>query len=184
MLWQETLAWAYADGPALNTSTTATSIIPTGAKFTLPANYFNFVGKGLRVVLLGRMSNMNPTPGTFTIDLRLGSVVACNSGALALNTTAAKTNVVFKAVLNATCRAIGNGTNANLMFQWDVSSEAFALAATGVGNVFGPASAPAVGTGFDSTAAQAVDILGTFSVSNAANGITIHQYLLEGIHGS
>ena len=184
MLWQETLVVAAGDGAQLTTSTTATSLIPTGAKYTLPAGYFNFVGKSLRLVVLGRISNMNPTPGNFTIDMRLGSVVAANSGALALNTTAAKSNVTFKAVMNCTCRAIGSGTAANLMFQWDVQSEAFALAATGVGSVFGPASAPAVGTGFDSTAALTVDVFGTFSVSNSANNFTLHQYFLEGMFGS
>jgi hypothetical protein len=184
MLWQETLAFASGDGAQLVSSTTATSIIPSGAKITLPAGYFNFIGKALRLTLLGRMSCLNPTPGNFTLDMRLGSVVAANGGAMALNTTAAKTNVSFKAVLEATCRAIGSSTSANLMFQWWVQSEAIALAATGVGTLFAPASTPAVGTGFDSTAAQTVDVFGTFSISNAANAITIHQYLLEGMHGS
>jgi len=170
------------DGAQLVSSTTPTSLLPTGAKVTLPAGYFGSplgIGRGLRITLLGRMSVLNPTPGNFTLDMRLGAVVAANGGAMALNTTAGKTNVAFEATLYATCRAVGSGTSANLMFQWRMHSEAIALAATGVGDLFAPASVPAVGTGFDSTAAQTIDVFGTFSISNAANNITVHQYWLE-----
>lgn len=39
-----------------------------------------------------------------------------------------------------------------------------------------PATAPAVGTGFDSTAAAALDLWAGFSISNSGNGIQIQQY--------
>lgn len=180
--WSETLISAQVDGAAL-TNTTPASIIPAAAKFTLPANFFSAPGKVLRARLFGRLSNLNPTPGNFTIDMRLGAVVAANGGAMALNAAAANTNVAFEAELLATCRAIGNGTSANLMFQWRCMSQALsALTTAGAVTVFAPATAAAVGTGFDSTASQTVDIFGTFSVNNAANTITIHQYILEALN--
>jgi hypothetical protein len=43
-------------------------------------------------------------------------------------------------------------------------------------------AAPAVGTGFDSTAAQLVDLFATWSVANAANSITCHQFLIEDLN--
>jgi hypothetical protein len=180
--WQETLIAAQIDGTALNTSTTATSIIPAAAKLTLPANFFA-IGRIIRAKILGRISNINPTPGNFTIDMRFGSTVVANSGTVALNTAQANTNVAFEAELLATCRAIGASTSSNLMFQWKLSSAAFSLlATTPAATVFAPSSAPAVGTGFDATTAQVVDIFGTFSTSNANNGVTVHQYILESLN--
>lgn len=180
--WQELLAVGLVDGSALASSTSATSILPSAAKIALNAGFFDRPGKALRATVHGRISTLNPTPGTLTLDMRLGAVIAANSGALTVNTTAAKTNVAWMAELIATCRAVGSSTSANLMFQWKVTSEAFAAASTGVGVLFGPASAPAVGTGFDSTAAQTVDIFGTWSVSSASNSIQVHQYLLEALN--
>lgn len=179
--WQELYSSGEIDGTALASSTTPTSIIPGAAVITLPANFFD-IGTVLRATLTGRMSVLNPTPGNFTIDMRLGAVVAANGNTMALNSTASKTNVTWWAELIATCRAKGKTTAANLMFQWRFQSEGVALATTGVGTLFAPASAPAVGTGFDSTTQQTVDIFGTFSVSSASNSIQVHQYLLESLN--
>lgn len=186
--WQETLVCLQVDGTALNTSTTPTSLIGTGtiaasaAKYTLPAGFFSYIGKALRVRAYGRMSNINPTPGNFTFDVRFGSTVVFNGGAQALNAAAAKTNVSWAVEILLTCRAIGGGTTANLMGTGTFTSESASVSATGVGGWLLPATAPAVGTGFDSTASQQVDIFGTFSVSNASNSIQLHQYILEAIN--
>jgi len=80
--WQETLVSAQVDGTALNTSTSQTSIIPPAAKYTLPANYFA-IGKMLRITATGRVSSIVTTPGTFTFDLKFGTVVVFTSGAIA-----------------------------------------------------------------------------------------------------
>jgi hypothetical protein len=39
-----------------------------------------------------------------------------------------------------------------------------------------------VGTGFDSTAAQLVDLFATWSVANASNSITCHQFHIEDLN--
>ena len=179
--WQELYASAIVDGTALANSTVATSIINPEAKITLPPRFFQ-IGTMLRITLSGRITTLNPTPGNLTLDARIGAVVAMNGNTMALNTTAAKTNVAWMAELIATCRAIGAGTNANLMFQWRFMSEAVALAATGVGALFAPASAPAVGTGFDSTVQNTLDVFGTFSVASASNSIQVHQYAVEALN--
>ena len=45
-------------------------------------------------------------------------------------------------------------------------------------SLLGPATAPAVGTGFDSTVANIVDFWVGFTISNVGNGIQIQQYEL------
>lgn len=187
--FEEALASLTVDANALASSTTATSILgasgsaASASRFTLPSNYFNWVGRMVKVTAAGRISTLNPTPGTLTLDLRLGAVIAFNGGAITINTAAAKTNVpwLFEAWL--TCRAIGNSTNANLMGIARFASEAVASSAAGLPNtVLLPAGNPAVGTGFDSTVAQLLDMFGTWSVSNAANSIQVTQFLLESIN--
>jgi hypothetical protein len=180
--WQETLINTNVDGAAVTNTTTPTSIIGgtgTGAsqaKITLPANFF-YVGRMIRLFAAGRMSTVVTTPGTLTLDIRLGAVIAANGGAMVLSTTA-KTNVAWWLDWILTCRAIGSGTTSNLMHQGMFSSEA-AGATTVAGeakSIMMPQSAPAVGTGFDSTAAQTIDLFATWSVANAANSIQMHQY--------
>jgi len=179
--WGETLVSAQSDGTALTNSTTATSILPAAAKFTIPANYFA-IGRVLRLNAWGRISNVVTTPGNLTLDMRFGSTVVFTGGAMALNTTA-KTNVAWRAIIMLTCRSIGSGTSATLLGQGDWCSESATGSASGVANdILMPASAPAVGTGFDSTASQTVDLFATFSIANAANSIQLHQYSLEAMN--
>ncbi|RJP48702.1 MAG: hypothetical protein C4586_08255 [Anaerolineaceae bacterium] len=172
--WMETLIVGQADGTAYGASVTPTSIIPAAAVITLPANYFE-IGKKLRIKVGGRISNIVTTPGTLTLDVRLGAVIAFTTQAIQLNATA-KTNVSFLAEFELTCRAIGSGTSANLMGMGCITSESVSAAATGAVTVVAPASAPAVGTGFDSTAAQALNVFGTWSINDAGNTLTVHTY--------
>jgi len=44
-----------------------------------------------------------------------------------------------------------------------------------------PATAPAVGAGFDSTTDQILDFFAGFSISNAANNITVQQYIVKSL---
>ena len=188
--WQETLITSQVDGVALTNSTAATSLLGaagTGAshaKLTLPANYFS-IGKMLRISAFGRISTVVTTPGTLTLDLRFGAVIVANGGAMSLNAVA-KTNVPWWLELILTCRAIGSGTIANLMPQGVWQSEAVIGAplptAGGNGSLLIPVGAPVVGTGFDSTAAQQIDLFGTWSIANAANSILVHQYSIESLN--
>lgn len=177
---------AQLDGAALTASTTATSLLPGQSKPTLPAQFFDRVGKMIKVTARGRISNIVTTPGTITLDIRLGSVIVATSQALQLNAVA-KTNVTFSLEWLLTARAVGASTTANLMHTAVFTSEAVVGAGTGAAGSTGngvlliPASAPAVGTGFDSTAAQVLDLFGTFSLNNA-NSIQVHQFLVEDLN--
>jgi hypothetical protein len=182
--WQETLISALGDGAALGNTTTRTSILPTAARRTLEANFFS-IGKVLRVTAKGRISNLVTTPGTLLLDIGLGGVVAASGGAMALNIVA-KTNVPFELEWLLTCRAIGGGTSANLMHQGHFRSESVIASplpsAGGAGTHLLPNAAPAVGTGFDSTAPLILDLFATWSIANASNTITLHQFILEALN--
>jgi hypothetical protein len=184
--WQETIVAAQVAGSALSNSTTATSLLPTHAKIVLPSNFFNAAGKALRVKIAGQISNIVTTPGTLTLDFRLGSVVAFNGGAMQLSSTA-HTTVPFIAEILLTCRSVGSGTSATLMGQGAITSQALSLTAvadstTTPATLLLPNTTPAAGTGFDSTASQQIDVFGTFSIANAGNAITIQQFIVESLN--
>lgn len=184
--WIEPFMIVGEDGTALASSTTATSILPASRKFTLPSYFFDNIGKSLRLRASGRISTVVTTPGTLTLEVRFGSIVVASSGAMSLNTTA-QTNVNWSLDWMLTCRAIGASTSANLMHQGTWESHAVigsaAPTAGGAGQHMIPYNAaPAVGTGFDSTAAQTVDLFATWSISNAANSIQLHMASLDALN--
>ncbi len=174
------------DGTALTNSAVATSIIAPAARFTLPNNFF-YIGKVTRFRAMGRISNIVTTPGTITFSLRFGAgpVIVATSDALQMNAVA-KTNVAWDLEWITTARAIGGSTTANLMHNGRWMSESVVgsplPAAGGAGTLSLVASGPAVGTGFDSTAAQVVDLFATFSIANAGNSITCHQFFFEDLN--
>lgn len=182
--WVETLVTAQVSGSNLTGSTTPTSIIPAAAKITLPANYF-YIGRMLRIKAMGQLGNIVTTPGTLTLDVRLGNVVAFNGGAMQLSSTA-HTTLPFWLEVIVTCRAIGNSTNANLMGQGIMTSQCLSLTAvadstTTPASLLLPNTVPTVGTGFDSTVTNTLDLFATFSLSNA-NAITLTQYSVEAMN--
>lgn len=183
--WVEALAAAPADGAALSNTLTATSLLIATSKAVLPAQYFNFPGKAVRVRITGRISTVVTTPGTLTFDIRLGSTVVFTTGAISLNVTA-QTNATFVLNLMLVCRAIGSGTSATVLGAGDFTSRAIvgsaAVTAGGASVTLIPDTAPVVGAGFDSTIAQTLDCFGTWSVASASNSITVHQFTLESLN--
>src|SRR5690349_2031599 len=91
--YESVFAFNQADGSALASSTTPTSLLPAAAKYKLWANYFESLGKAIRIRAHGRVSTLVTTPGTLTLQLRLTdsgatTVSVFDSGAMTLNTTA------------------------------------------------------------------------------------------------
>jgi hypothetical protein len=185
--WQETLATAQAAGTALASFTTAVSAIPSASRRTISPDYWK-LGTVIQVRATGGVSNVVTAQPTFTFEFRLGptsNIVAFTTGAL-LTSTTAHTLLPWWLDIMMTVRALGSGTSANLMGQAQISGRAFIDAGatadiTTLGHpiLLGPETAPAVGTGFDSTVANVADLFVACSVSNAANAITCHQYSLE-----
>ncbi len=184
--WCQTLISSQIDSTALTTSTTPTTILPPSAHLIIPANFFQ-IGQVLRLRAYGRISTVT-TPGTLALAFMLGptsNISAFAPAAMTLNATAT-TNVTWFLEMMMTCRAIGSGTSANLMGTGQFISRAL-LNAPAVGTTLGvgvallPDTAPAVGTGFDSTVANTADLFGTWSINNA-DSILTHQYTLESMN--
>lgn len=171
--WLQTVTRVQGDGTALTNSTTPTSIIPAAEKFVMPANFFS-PGTRFKIRAFGRMSTAASSPGTLTFDLKFGSTTVWSSGATGTLATSA-TNLSWLLEATLQCRAYGASTSTTLIGGGSLLSAA--LNAT-TPLMLVPASAPAVGTGFDCTASQAVDFYGTWSAASASNTITLHDFEL------
>lgn len=176
----QVIASAYTDGPTL-TAAAAASCLPTYVPTTLPAGYWQ-IGRVWRITASGRISCVIATPGTARFDLRLAAVVAFDTLAMPLNVVA-KVNVPWFLEVLLTCRSVGSGTSATLIGQGYFLSEAnilVPLPATGPGpggQLVPYNTAPVVGAGFDSTAANALNFYFTQTV--ATGSMTMHQFLIE-----
>lgn len=173
-----------SDGPAL-TAAAAASCIPLASRLILPNNYWT-VGKKWKIKAQGRISCAVTTPGTARFDLRTGpagTIIAWDSGAIGLNIVA-KANVPWELEVDLVCRAVGNAALTTLFGIGRFMSEAVVgsplPAIGGNGKLMLPVGAPAVGAGFDNTAANAVDMFFTQTLNTGS--MTMHNYeILESI---
>lgn len=185
----ETPITAQGDGSPLSNTTTPTSILPPQARLTLPSNFFSYIGKALRLTAWGRISTLTASPGTLALAINFGTVASPISvfagGPMNLNTTA-QTNATWRFEVALTARSIGQSTSASLMGIGMFSSRALigspALAAGYAGAALLPDTAPAVGTGFDSTITNVVDLFATWSAASANNSIQLHEFFLESVN--
>jgi len=166
--YSQTLASMHTAGTAV-TGTSITTLLNGSGLFTLPGGSLN-EGDELEIIASGVMNTVVTTPGTTTFTLKFGSVSVFVSQAIALNIVA-QTNATWDLVLNSVVRSVGNGTSATLLTtgKWTTraSLNAPAVGTTnGVGVVPLPDTAAVVGTGFDSTISNLVDL----QVTNSAVG--------------
>jgi hypothetical protein len=172
--WIETLVTAETSGSAVTNTTTPTSVLPTPAVFTIPANYFD-VGRQLEIEAWGQVSTASSSPGTLTMSLYFAGATFCASPAFSLNTSAS--NDTWSCKWLVTCRAIGNGTNANAMFTGTMSSAALATTPSLI-----PATGPTVSSGFNSTVSNALDLYATWSTASSSNSIQLVQYYVRSVN--
>lgn len=178
----QVLTQSTAAATAFNTFTTAQSVINQTELVTIPPNFLK-VGRKLRITVSGGLSNVVTAQPTFTFQVMMGTVVAWTSGAIATNTTA-HTLLPFKLVVDLRCDSIGTGTTAKLVGMGWLNGIQFTVGAgadstTVVGMFPVPATAPAVGTGFDSTISNILDFKIACQTSNAGNGGQIWDYCVE-----
>jgi hypothetical protein len=191
--YTDALVCQYENGAAITASTTETRLQAATAHCTLAPNYFDQLGKTIEIVMRGRITTVVTTPGTLTLRVKLGSTVTTgtgaiaggvsvwDSGAIALNVVA-KTNVTWGLNLLLTSFVLGDGALAKLMGVGQICSEALVGATAGQPLDFWlPASAPVVGTGFDSTASQSLNISSQWSISNA-DSIQSHLYTVRALN--
>ena len=170
--WNQTLITQVGSGAALSSSTTPTSLLAAAAKFPMAGTELQ-VGDKLIIRAGGNISTAGSSPGTFTFDVRFGSVIVANGGASPTLVTSAS-NLTWDLEMGLTVQSIGGGTSATVLGRGRLLS-----AALSAGIQLLPASSPAAGTGFDSvTNAFTIDLFGTWSVSNASNSITCTDFEL------
>lgn len=178
-------------GTLYNTYTTAKSVITSTASEatagfqTLPPNFFTR-GGAIRITIEAGISNRVTGPDTFTIQVMVGAVIAFTTGAINLTTTA-HTTIPARFVINLSCQKEGTGSTAQLMGQCVGQGQMLAMAASladgaaNTGWVMAPNTAPTLGTGFDSTIAESLDLFVAQSVNNAGNGFQLAQYWVESL---
>jgi hypothetical protein len=181
--WQQSLINAQVAGAALSNSAAATSILPSQAKFVMPANYLNDIGSSFAIRAFGQVSNIVTTPGTLTLDWRLGGTVVWSSGAMQLSTTA-HTNVPWKLEVDLVLRV--SGASAQFLSQGIFFSQAASISGadptTGHSFLLAPNTAPALSTAFDATTGQQCDLFATFSIANSGNALTLQMYRLDSLN--
>lgn len=158
-------------GTLYNTYTTAKSVINEEDVINWPANILK-LGSCFRIKVKGGLSNRASTPGTFAIQLMMGSVIAWTSGNLSFNANA-RTLLPFTLDLELRLDSIGSGTSAKFLGMGEFGG--IHLTNTDQ-KIQVPTTAPAVGTGWASTAAQAMDLFWAFGTSDAGNGVQIYDY--------
>lgn len=185
--WGQMIATIPKQGTLYNTYTTAQSMLTTATAteaasgfITLPPGFFQR-GSVIEIDFQAGISNRVTGPDTFTVQVMVGAVIAYTSGLINLTTTA-HTTIPAVGKIRLTCDSVGNGTQCKLRGQGTYWGQMIAMAASladGVANTgwaMGPNTAPALGTGFDSTVAQTLDFFVAQSVSNAGNGFQLNQY--------
>lgn len=183
--WTEVITWQAGAGTLFNTYTTAKTVINSQALLSLPPNYLQ-LGRMLRIKVQGGISNVITAQPTFTFQVMMGSVIAHTSGAI-LTTTTAHTTIPFDYEVLMRVNAVDTGTSANFFSQGVLRGIMFVISGAvgdptaGVGTIMCPNTAPAAGTGFDSTIANVLDFHVGISASNAGNGIQIDKYVVESL---
>lgn len=179
--WFQTLITQQVDGTAVSATTSQTSVLAGAAKFNLPANILK-VGDWITIRAGGRISTVVTTPGTVTWAVKFGSVEVFNSGALAQNTTA-QTNATWNMTIELLVRSIGASTSATLFgigeYRTRAAVGSAAVATSGILIQPMPDTSPTVGTGFDSTTSNIVDLLVTPSVNSGTNSIRCDFFTLS-----
>lgn len=175
-------------GALLNTYTTAKSVINSQAIMAVPPGMLQ-LGDMLHIRASGGISNIITAQPTFTFQAMMGpvqpSTIIAHASQALLTTTTAHTLIPFEYDLWMRLDSEGAGTAAKFLAQGHISGIMFPISGAvadptlSIGDLMAPATAPAVGTGFDSTVLNYLDFFVGISVSNAANGIQIYQYTVD-----
>lgn len=185
--WGQLIASIPNAGVLMNTFTTAQSILTSGSQLTtssgfvtLPPGFFQYNGE-LQIDALVNTSWASGNTMIWTV--KVGTVAAFISGTLKVTTTGGTLEPQVVS-LRLKCQSVGNGTNAKLMGGGSAigrmivppggTAGANYAAPSGVSSL--QEASAAVGTGFDSTAANTLDLHITMGTSSASNGVQLMDY--------
>ena len=190
MGYVQCLKTQHAAGTLFNTYTTAKSVINSQAIARIPGDCAPLqLGDMLHVRVSGGISNVVTSQRTFTFQVMVGpaipvTIIAHASQAL-LTTTTAHTLIPFVYDVWMRLDSEGSGTAAKFLSQAQLNGIMFPISGAvadptlTTGMILCPATAPAVGTGFDSTVANYLDFFVGLSVSESTTGIQIYQYSVD-----
>jgi hypothetical protein len=179
-----------ADGLTLANSAQPRTLLPSHARTVLPPNYFGQLGGVIALRAHGRVSIIAPgatAPGTLTLKLQLVDSAgtradAFTSGEMAINVVSTIADAPW--ILDATCCVRVVGQTASL-FSFGAWTSHAVIGAPAVGSggagvqILPYATAPAVGTTFDATLAQRIDLVARWTVASASNSIALHSFVAE-----
>ena len=166
-----------AAGTLFNTYTTAKSVINPQAICSLNPGQLK-PGDTLRITAKGGISNVVTSQPTFTFQHVVGptqpATIVVGASQAIMTTTTAHTLIPFQYVATLRLDSDGSGTSAKFLYMADVTGIMFLISGAvgdptlGVGELMAPATAPAVGTGFDHTVLNYLDFFVGISVSSAS----------------
>jgi hypothetical protein len=175
--WNQTAFTLQAAGPTLTAAAAASMLVAASPlagqnRWTIPAGTLKY-GDCLRFKAYGIHSVVVTTPGTLRFDLRFGSTVIFDSGAITLETANALTNTPWMLEVDLTIRSIGATTAGTLWAQGKIFTGALVAAplasAGSVGVALLPWNAvPAISTGFDTTVSNVFDSFFTQTVATGS----------------
>ena len=185
--WGQLIASIPNAGVLMNTFTTAQSILTTGSQLTtssgfitLPPGFFQYNGE----LIIDFTANTSwATGNTMIWTVKVGAVAAFVSGTLKVTTTGG-TLIPQKVQIILKCQSVGSGTNTKLMGSGYAmgrmivppggTAGADYAAPSGISTIQEAASA--LGTGFDGTVANTLDLHITMGTSSASNGVQLMDY--------
>ena len=178
----EVLTVSQIPSATVGSATATTSILPYQGRFTLPAGFFDVIGKAIRIKAIGQLNSTSVAPGSITWSVAFGTVASpifvFTSQAITMTTSAA--NLTYDLELNMVCRSVAT-TNATGAFMLTGGRLLSAAASAGPVTLL-PASSPTTGTGFDSTITNVVDLQIAYSVAAAQNTTICQLFSLESLN--
>lgn len=166
----QTQQWQQGVSGSAITAAAATEMLPAVGRWAWSPQPPIKLGDCLRFRAFGKISCVVTTPGTARFDIRAGSTVIFDSGALNLNVVA-KTNVPWWLDVELYVSAIGASTSATVTGLGKFISEAVVGAAAntagGNGVLLAPVGGAVAGSGFDSTI---TNVMTSFFTQTVATG--------------
>lgn len=164
-----------ADEAAVTLSTTNKALIPASRYSMLGTQFFNKVGRKLRIRAFGKITT-GTTPGNLTVALLFGTGADANGTLLAASAavalTASQTNLSWEAIFHVHCRSIG--TTGSLFATGWLEANPGVIAST-LQPIMIPASAAVVVGSLDLTGAS-IPSLQALRSGSTAETMTVQDY--------
>lgn len=166
----QTQQWQQGVSGSAITAAAATEMLPAVGRWAWSPQPPIKIGDIISFRAFGKISCAVTTPGTARFDIRAGSIIVADTGAINLDIVA-KSNVPWWLDFEGFVSAIGAGTSATITGLFRFVSEAVVgspvNSAGGNGVILAPVTGAVAGTGFDSTI---TNVMTSFFTQTVATG--------------